>query len=283
MIDEVDFYLEDLKSKFTKIDFSKYMLSYSGGRDSHFLYWFIKEYLKDTEIEIVGINTHMEHKEILRRILDNCDTVLKPIMEKYEIKEKFGIPCFTKKQDEQIQRYQKGSKSKVTYNLVHQIGDSTFNLNNKASYLTVTKQLHKVSNKCCDYTKKKPMLIYEKKVDKKSIIGVRADESKSRKDAYKSCFTKKGTFTPIFDLTTELLHKIEKQYNIDIPKIYDYVDRTGCMGCPYSRNIYRELSLVTPSQHKYYYEYFKESYKVLGIDNSQQLTMDLIIRRKKDE
>ena len=37
-MDNVDFYLEDLKSKFNKIDFNKYYLSYSGGKDSHFLY-----------------------------------------------------------------------------------------------------------------------------------------------------------------------------------------------------------------------------------------------------
>jgi 3'-phosphoadenosine 5'-phosphosulfate sulfotransferase (PAPS reductase)/FAD synthetase len=273
--DEIDFYLEDLKSKFTKIDFDKYMLSYSGGRDSHFLYWFIKDYMKDDKIEIVGINTGMEHKEILRRILDNSDTVLKPIMNKFEIKEKYGIPCFTKKQDEQIQRYQGGSKSKYTYDLVHQTNKTTYNLNNTASYLTATNQLHKVSNKCCLYTKKKPMKLYAKKVGKDSIIGVRADESKSRKDVYKSCFTKQGTFTPIFDLTNDMLKEIEKRYNIEIPKIYNYIDRTGCMGCPYGHNIYKELSLVTPQQQKYYYKYFKESYKVLGIDNSQQLTMDL--------
>lgn len=51
-MDEVDFYLKDLESKFKKIDKSKYYLSYSGGKDSHFLYWFIKEYLHDDEIEI---------------------------------------------------------------------------------------------------------------------------------------------------------------------------------------------------------------------------------------
>ena len=69
MYDEVDFYLEDLKSKFTKINYNDYYLSYSGGRDSHLLYWFIKEYLKDTKIKIVSVNTRMEHPEILRRMI----------------------------------------------------------------------------------------------------------------------------------------------------------------------------------------------------------------------
>ena len=36
-------YLEDLKTKFNKINPEEYYLSYSGGKDSHSLYWFIKE------------------------------------------------------------------------------------------------------------------------------------------------------------------------------------------------------------------------------------------------
>ena len=58
-MDEEDFYLKDLESKLKKIDKSKYYLSYSGGKDSHFLYWFIKEYLHDDEIEIVSVNTYI--------------------------------------------------------------------------------------------------------------------------------------------------------------------------------------------------------------------------------
>ena len=68
-MDEVDFYLIDLKSRFDKIKPNTYYLSYSGGKDSHFLYWFIKDYLKREDIKIVGINTYMEHPEIRNRIL----------------------------------------------------------------------------------------------------------------------------------------------------------------------------------------------------------------------
>ena len=35
-----------MKKSITKINPKEYYLSYSGGKDSHFLYWFIKEYLK---------------------------------------------------------------------------------------------------------------------------------------------------------------------------------------------------------------------------------------------
>ena len=76
-MDNVDFYLEDLKTKFNKINPNEYYLSYSGGKDSHLLYWFIKEYApKFSNIKIVGINTFMEHPEIRDRIYKYSDKVL---------------------------------------------------------------------------------------------------------------------------------------------------------------------------------------------------------------
>ena len=95
-MDEIEFYLKDLESRLKYLNRKKYYLSYSGGKDSHFLYWFIKEYLRDTEIEIVGVNTYMEHHEILKRIQQNCDVVLLPNMKPFEMKEKYGSPCFSK-------------------------------------------------------------------------------------------------------------------------------------------------------------------------------------------
>ena len=55
--DIYDTYLIKLMQRFNeKIDFDKYYLSYSGGKDSHFLYWFIKEILQDNKIKIeIGI------------------------------------------------------------------------------------------------------------------------------------------------------------------------------------------------------------------------------------
>ena len=110
-MDEVEFYLIDLKSRFDKIKPNTYYLSYSGGKDSHFLYWFIKEYLKRDDIKIVGINTYMEHHEILKRIRENSDIVLMPKLKPFEIKERYGSPCFSKTQDDYIDRYQRGSRS----------------------------------------------------------------------------------------------------------------------------------------------------------------------------
>lgn len=275
---EEEFYLEDLKSKFKKINPKEYFLSYSGGKDSHFLYWFIKEYLHDTDIEIVGVNTYMEHHEILERINKNCDRVLLPKMKPMEIKAKYGIPCFSKFQDEMIERYQKGSRTKNTMAAITGEGRITFKLNKKAKQLTLNDQLHKVSNKCCKVIKKDTMKAYQKETGKKAIMGVRSSESELRKSQYKTCFTKDKKFTPIHDLSNELLEKIIQKYNIEVPKVYKHINRTGCMGCPYghkSGNTERELTLINKNQKKFVCEYFKESYEVLGINTKIEKQTDI--------
>lgn len=49
------------------------------------------------------------------------------------------------------------------------------------------------------------------------------------------------------------------------------------MGCPYGRykgDTTKELALLNDRQRKFVIEYFKESYKVLGIDTNIQTTID---------
>ena len=275
---EEEFYLIDLKSRFDKIKPNTYYLSYSGGKDSHFLYWFIKEYLKREDIKIVGINTYMEHHEILKRILKNSDKVLLPEMKPFEIKEKYGSPCFSKIQDEFIDRYQRGSRCKSLldrvngYNFIGADGKehrSSFQLNKKAKKLLLSGQLHRVSNKCCKYLKKDVARKFEKETGLKPILGIRQSEGMMRKSQYKSCFTKTGTFTPIHDLSDELLEKIIEKNNIEVPDVYNHINRTGCMGCPYGSykgDTEKELALINENQRKFVCEYFKESYEVLGIN-----------------
>ena len=91
-----------------------------------------------------------------------------------------------------------------------------------------------------------------------------------RKTQYKSCFTKDRKFTPLWDLSDDLMKDIYKKYNIEIPSVYQHIERTGCMGCPYGSykgDTEKELALLNDNQRKFVMEYFKESYEVLGIHN----------------
>lgn len=272
--DDIDFYLIDLKSKFDKIKPNTYYLSYSGGKDSHFLYWFIKEYLKRDDIKIVGINTYMEHPEIRERIVKNSDVVLLPKLKPMEIKEKYGTPCFSKEQDFYIYYYQnslrKGKKpSKTIMEKINGTYHTGYNISKKAREYVLSGNAHKITHLCCHYLKKEPARAFEKESGLKPILGVRGGESVLRKKQYRTCFTKDKKFTPIHDLSDEMLEKIIEKYDIEVPKVYDHVTRTGCMGCPYGsykHDTEKELKLINGNQKKFVCEYFKESYEVLGID-----------------
>lgn len=261
-------FLKFLRDRFNaKIDFNNYFLAYSGGKDSHFLYWFIKEFLHDERIEIVGMNTGFEIPEIRERIMRNSDIVLHPSMKRNEIKEKYGIPCYSKQQDEYIHRYQTGSRTENTMKAI--MGENVFfNLNKSARENLLSGKLHKVSNKCCLYIKEKPMIDYAKQTGKKAIIGVRQSESKTRKAKYETCLQSNGNFAPIYDFSDVLIEDIYKAYDIEIPNCYIYVQRTGCAGCPYGRNCEKELALLPEQQRRKAIDYFKESYDIKGINYS---------------
>jgi 3'-phosphoadenosine 5'-phosphosulfate sulfotransferase (PAPS reductase)/FAD synthetase len=144
-----------------------------------------------------------------------------------------------------------------------------YNISKKAREYVLSRDAHMITHLCCHYLKKDPARRYERISGKKMILGVRSGESIIRKRMYNSCFNKKKTvFTPLWDLTEELENKIYKKYNIEIPKIYSKVCRTGCMGCPYGSfkgDTQKELELIDGTQKEFICEYFKESYKVLGI------------------
>lgn len=274
MIDEVDFYLIDLKSRFDKIKPNTYYLSYSGGKDSHFLYWFIKDYLKREDIKIVGINTYMEHPEIRDRIFKNSDVVLFPKLKPFEIKEKYGIPCFSKEQDFYIYYYQNAlRKGKQPAKTIREKIDGTYSkgfsgISKKAREYVKSGNAHKITHLCCYYLKKEPAHRFEKENNLKPILGIRSSESILRKQQYKSCFTNNKKFIPIHDLSDELLDAIYDKYNIEIPTVYRSVCRTGCMGCPYGsykHDTEKELSIINSVQRKFVCELFKESYEILGI------------------
>lgn len=69
----------------------------------------------------------MEHPEIRDRILKNSDIVLLPKLKPFEIKKKYGIPCFSKEQDFYIYYYQNAlRKGKTPARTIQQKIDGTY-------------------------------------------------------------------------------------------------------------------------------------------------------------
>lgn len=287
----VEFYLEDLVSKFKKIDPKKYYLAYSGGKDSHFIYWFLKVFLKEKypdlyeeykNIPVVSVNTYLEFPEISNRMITNSNIVLTPSIKPHDVIRKYGMPCFSKNHDEMINRYQSGnhSESVMMYiNGTRNDGHTMYKLNDKARKLLLDSKLPNISSKCCYYLKKKPFKEYEKISNRKAILGIMSDESILRKAKYTSCFQKNGKFTPIHDCSEELMNQIYRVYQIELPDIYKYVNQTGCSGCPYGiglKHTELELSLMTKQKKKYVLSLFEQAYRIRGLNIDQLSINDFI-------
>lgn len=119
------------------------------------------------------------------------------------------------------------------------------------------------------YSKELPMIEWGKENGYKWIIGIRQAESALRSGIH-SCMKDNGDFNPIYDFTDEIVNAMYVYFMIPIPKVYNYLTRTGCIGCPYGRNVEQELYIVTDAQRKFAIESFKKSYDVKGINYFDQ-------------
>ena len=127
----------------------------------------------------------------------------------------------------------------------------------------------KISNKCCDYGKKKLGHKFYKEIDADlNITGVRKAEGGVRADSFKSCFseTKLGdAWRPLFWFSNEDKAAYKEHFNIHYSDCYSLygLARTGCAGCPFGRDFEKELNVLQtyePMLYKAVSNIFKDSY-----------------------
>lgn len=129
----------------------------------------------------------------------------------------------------------------------------------------------KISNKCCDTTKKIPVEKYIKKnkIDL-LIMGIRKEEAGIRSFSYTSCFVKNekksySKFFPIFWWDDNMKKWYDETRKVSHSRAYtEYgFSRTGCAGCPYAsgiENVLRTLEEKEPKLYKGILNIFKISY-----------------------
>ena len=129
-----------------------------------------------------------------------------------------------------------------------------------------------ISNKCCEYAKKKPAKRIVKELDADlDMTGIRKAEGGIRSAAFKTCFSEcksKGcdTFRPIFWYTDKDKHDYEQMFDVTHSRCYtEYgLRRTGCVGCPFSKHINEELAVIEehePNLYKAAMHLFGKSYE----------------------
>lgn len=117
-----------------------------------------------------------------------------------------------------------------------------------------------ISNKCCEYSKKKPARKFIKSMEADlEITGIRRSEGGVRSANYKTCFSESkskncSTYRPIFWYTDSDKRIYEQFYGIQHSECYtEYgMKRTGCAGCPFSPHITEELEIIQKYEPKLY-------------------------------
>lgn len=300
-MNEFDFVIEDSASKmhevFSNYKISEIAVSYSGGADSDIMAHFIKS--NGYDLKYVFFDTGIEYRATLKHVeeMKNKDFDIDTIKPKIPIPTsniKYGQPFISKNVSDMLQRLQKHQfdfKNHGNYSFemlwemypnaksalrwwtnTHKIGSKNISNNRYLKEFLMENGLpFKVSPKCCDGAKKRPIKDYSKKNGIiLNVVGLRRSEGGVRASFYKNCYYKSSDgkiqmYFPLFWWTNDIKEYYKNKYNITYSDCYEVygLDRTGCAGCPFGRKFDEELSLLEkyePKLNKGIQSIFQKSY-----------------------
>ena len=269
-------------------------LSFSGGKDSTILAELIKLADLPTQIPFVFANTGIEMNattDFVREYNWSNKIEVKPRKPFGVILKDYGKPAISKIKSEHLATHQRNRNNPLgTTRQKHLILGEAYKggvpLGFKTRVALAIKDFHflhpklgyRVSNKCCLYLKKYPFIDFAKQNNMKgTFTGVRIVEGGARSLQYKSCVEIKKLngkdylmSMPIFDWTDEICNEFIKLYNVKLSKAYvEYgMDRTGCIGCPFSRNLEKDLEILyihEPLKYKACMKWLRDVYVDQGV------------------
>lgn len=118
----------------------------------------------------------------------------------------------------------------------------------------------KISQRCCDFSKKMPSKNFEKENDiDLKVLGLRKVEGGIRATSYHSCFTPTNgkhiaNFRPIWWFTDKEKNEYKNFYGLLYSDCYEVwgFNRTGCAGCPFNSNFENDLLTIEKYEPKLY-------------------------------
>ena len=247
-------------------------VAFSGGKDSTILLHLVRTIFPD--VKGVLSNTGLEYPEIMAfaKSHHNVDVVT-PVKKFNKVLEEDGFPITNKKQAGLIGKLQNPTKRNFASRRLALIGYATskeeWNMASKIS----KKWLHlafsdiKVTNSCCDYLKKDPMLAWKQLNPLfKPFVGMMFGEGNTRDLALKvrncNVFDNKDPSSiPLKFWTDKDVYEYADRFGVEICSVYkDYeLDRTGCTFCAYGaeqedaeNNRFTKLKKSHPKQFNYF-------------------------------
>ncbi len=282
--------------------YKKPVCSISGGKDSDIMLDIITKvdtqhkvmYVwLDTGIEYQATKNHLEYLKQKYNIKIHIEKAVKPIP--VACKE-YGYPFVSKHISEMMYRLQKHNfqwedepfeslivkypkcKSALKWwtnqkgNMQGKISRFDIAYNKYLKEFIITNPPNfRISNKCCEYAKKKASHLYSQLNNcDLDIVGIRKAEGGARAGSYKNCFTNNtediSHYRPLFWFTNEDKKVYDRLFNVVHSDCYNLygLKRTGCVGCPFGRDLENEIEVMKkyePKLAKAANNIFKESYE----------------------
>lgn len=257
-------------------------ISFSGGLDSTVLVHMCDlwcEIAGYPKIKLVFNNTTNEYPQILKFVKSYGDRVewLRPKMTFAQVLKRYGYPLISKEQSMAISRYRNTKREdQKIYRLTGIKRDGT-----KGKVGVIAKKWADfalksdipVTNRCCDILKKDPVHRFEKRTGLKPIIGVRAEETNTRRIQYIknggcNVFTAgKEKSAPLSIFTKRDMDLIIEKFDIRLCDLYydmeydgvvvEAFKQTGCMWCGFGAQLedknntrFHKNKILAPKQYE---------------------------------
>jgi len=255
-------------------------VSFSGGKDSSVLLWLVRTLYPD--VPAVFCNTGLEYPEIHNVVKQTKNvTIIRPKIPFHHVIRDYGWPLISKKTARGINVLKNPTDKNQNIWRLYDEGINRFG--EKVNGFKVAKRWRflvdapfKVSDKCCQIMKKDPMYFYEKKTGRVTMVGMMADDSKTREKVYlqtgcNAFDLKHPRSMPMGFWTEQDVIKAIKRYDIPYASVYgniqqikstgryyfDGVGSTGCLFCVFGLhmetfpNRFQQLHETHPKQYEY--------------------------------
>lgn len=246
--------IEKIQSVIKKYGEENFYISFSGGKDSTVLSALIDIALHGNEIPRVYANTGIELNMVRDFVVELQKTderivIIHPSTPIKQMLEKDGYPFKSKEHSLYLSEYQRMGEKSACYQryLFPSEKRKRYGCPKILRYQFTPEFKLKISKKCCNELKKKPLKKWMKENDKTyCITGMIREEGGTRNQI--SCINfKSKKFHPLAPVTKDWEDWFIDKYNIEICDIYKEpynFTRTGCKGCPFAIEIQKELDTL---------------------------------------
>lgn len=273
-------------------------IAFSGGKDSVVLSHLIDMALPNNKIPRVYANTGIEYNDMVKfvkreRERDGRIVILNQTKNIKQTLDQYGYPFKSKPFSHNYSIYQHLGKKSKTYQAMKK--SAKFGIPKQLEYMFNDKgtMSFKISELCC-YKLKKDISNKWKKENNKTIniTGLRRVEGGTRENISCTVFEENELlkFHPLAPISNEWEEDFIERNSIELCRLYSApfnFNRTGCKGCPYTKDIQEQLNTMyikLPSEYwqclylwkPVYDEYIRIGYRLKYYPHEKgiQLTID---------